>query len=95
MPIYDQMDFSETMTRLLERSGKSKYRVAELSGLDEGYLGRLESGNRLNPSRDIVFRIGLALAQETTEISRHDVNALLMSAGYAPLISRGESFSFN
>ena len=95
MPTYNKIDFSSAMSRLLKRSGKTKYRVAELSGLDEGCLGRLESGNRSNPSRDIVFRIGLALVHDSAQVPMHDVNELLLSAGYSPLISRGESFSLN
>ena len=95
MLTFNQIDFSGALARLLKRSGKTKYRVAELSGLDEGYLSRLESGKRLNSSRDTVLKIGLALVQDSDQISRDDVNAPLMSAGHAPLISRGESFPFN
>ena len=95
MLTFNQIDFSGALARLLKRSGKTKYRVAELSGLDEGYLSRLESGKRLNSSRDTVLRIGLALVKDSTEVSLHDVQELLLSAGYAPLRGRGESVSLN
>ena len=95
MTTYHPMEFSGTLKRLRERSGKSRYRVAQFCGLDEAYLARLESGERRNPTRDTVMKIGLALVQDSTEVSIHDVNELLLSAGFAPLLSRGESVSLN
>ena len=92
---YNPTEFSNTLKRLRERCGKSRYRLAQLSGLDKGYLGRLESGKRRNPSRDTVMKIALALVEGSTQVSIHDVNELLLSARHAPLLSRGESVSFN
>ena len=46
--------FSQTLKRLRLQSGKSRYKLAQYSGLDEAYLLRLESGERRNPSRDAV-----------------------------------------
>ena len=39
-------EFSGTLKRLRSKSGKSRYRLAQFSGLDEAYLLRLESGER-------------------------------------------------
>ena len=95
MVSYNPTDFPATLRGLRERSGKSRYRLAQFSGLDEGYLSRLESGERRNPSRDTVMKLGLALVQDSTEVSIYDVNQLLVSAGFVPLLSRGESISWD
>ena len=95
MATYQPTQFSITLKTLREKSGKSRYRLAQCSGLDEGYLGRLESGERRNPSRDTVIKIGLALVQGTTEVSIHDVQELLLAAGFAPLLGRNETVTLN
>ena len=95
MATYQPTQFSVTLKTLREKSGKSRYRLAQCSGLDEGYLGRLESGERRNPSRDTVIKVGVALVQDTTEVSIHDVQELLLAAGFAPLRGRNESLTLN
>ena len=95
MATYQAREFPNVLRRLREQSRKSRYRLAQCSGVDEGYLGRLESGERHNPTRDTVIKIGLALVKDSTEVSIHDVQELLLSAGYAPLMGRGESISLN
>ena len=44
-------------------------------------------GNVASSSRDTVVKIGLALVEDSTQVFMHDVNQLLLSAGYAPLLS--------
>ena len=61
--------------------------------MDEAYILRLESGERQNPSRDSVMKLGLALVATSEAMSIQDVNELLLAAGYAPLRSRGEAES--
>lgn len=95
MATYQHTQFSITLKTLREKSGKSRYRLAQCSGLDEGYLGRLESGERRNPSRDTVIKIGLALVQDTTEVTIHDVQELILAAGFAPLLGRNETITLN
>ncbi len=84
------MQFSETLKRLRIKSGKSRYRLAQYSGLSEPYIFRLESGERTNPSRDVVIMLGTALAQGVSSIEIWDIDALLISADYAPLRRRGD-----
>ena len=86
-------EFCGTLRRLRLQSGKSRYRLAHYSGLDEAYVGRLESGERQNPSRDTVMKLCLALVTDSSMISIHDVNELLLAGGYAPLRGRGEALS--
>ena len=84
------MQFAETLKRLRIKSGKSRYKLAQYSGLSETYILRLESGERTNPSRDVVMMLGTALAQGVPSIEIWDIDALLLSADYAPLRRREE-----
>ena len=84
-------EFSRTLKRLRSKSEKSRYKLAQYSGLDEAYVLRLESGERQNPSRDTVMKLGLALVADSDTVSIHDVNELLLAGGFAPLRGRGES----
>ena len=38
-------------------------------------------------------KIGLALVQNTAEVTIHDVQELLLAAGFAPLLGRGETIT--
>ena len=86
----DRLNFGQTLRALRTRSGKSRYRLAQYSGLDQGYIQRLEAGERSNPSRDAVLMIGFALVENSSTVSLHDVDELLLAAAYAPLRRRGE-----
>ncbi len=82
--------FAETFKRLRIKSGKSGYKIAQYSGLSEAYIHRLESGERANPSRDVVVMLGMALAHGGAPVEIWDIDALLLSADYAPLRRRGD-----
>ena len=91
LPSRYKMIFGETLKNLRLKSGKSRYRLAQYSGLDEAYILRLESGQRQNPSRDTVMKLCLALTANSDVVNLRDVNALLLAGGYAPLRSRGDA----
>ena len=95
MGTYKPTEFSSLLKKIREDAGKSRYRLAEFSGVDEAYILRLESGERQNPSRDVVVKLGLALVSNSQSVTLHDVNGLLLAANYAPLLSRGETISWN
>ena len=80
--------FSETLSALRRRAGKSKYSLAQYSGLDQSYILRLETGEKDNPSRDVVLMLALALVHDSDSVGIHDVEELLMSAEYAPFRRR-------
>ncbi len=84
------MQFAETFKRLRIKSGKSGYKLAQYSGLSEAYIHRLETGERANPSRGVVIMLAVALAQGVSSIQIWDMDALLLSADYAPLRRRGD-----
>ena len=95
MVSYYPREFATVLRELRERSGKSIYRLAQYCELTEAYLGRLETGERQNPTRDTVVKIALALVEDSTEATIHDVQELLVAAGFAPLLGRGDSVSVN
>ena len=95
MGTYRPTEFSSLLKRIREDAEKSRYRLAQFSGVDEAYILRLESGERQNPSRDVVVKLALALVSNSKSVTLHDVNGLLLAANYAPLLSRGETFSWN
>lgn len=84
------MKFGDFLMELRQKAEKSRYRLAQYSGLDQTYIQRLETGHRSSPSRDVVMMIALALVENSEIVSVHDVDELLLSAGYAPLRRRGE-----
>ena len=85
-------DFSRLLEELRIKSGKTRYKLAQYSGLDESYILRLETGERCNPSRDTVEKLCLALVSGSTTVPIDDVNRLRLAAGYAPLRTRGQGF---
>lgn len=84
------MTFADTLKKLRTEAGKSRYRLAQFSGINEAYILRLESGQRSNPSRDVVMMLGLALVQNSDSVDIWDIDEMLLSAGYAPLRRRGQ-----
>jgi DNA-binding XRE family transcriptional regulator len=90
-----QTEFSVLLKRTRDKAGKSRYSLAQFSGVDEAYILRLESGERQNPSRDVVVKLGLALVFDSRAVTLDDVNSLLLAATYAPLLGRGETYSWN
>ena len=93
MSPYQPTEFSTTLQRLRAKSGKSRYKLAQYSGVTESYILRLESGEKHRPSRDMVMKLSFALVADSSPvISIHDINDLLLAGGHAPLLGRGEMF---
>ncbi len=89
MPRNDS-EFPGVFKKLRSKSGKSKYKLAQDSGLNQAYISRLETGERQKPSRDAVLKLAVALVTGCEEITIHDVQELLIAADHAPLRNRGE-----
>ena len=84
------MEFNAMLKRLRTKAGKSRYKLAQWSGLSEAYLLRLENGERINPGRDVVLLIALALVYNSPSVDVYDIEELMLSANYAPLRKRGD-----
>ena len=75
--------FTRLLRELWERGDKIQADISRDAWIDPGYLSKLLSGEKTNPSRDTVIRLavfGLAL-------SRYDTDDLLLAAGFAPLVT--------
>ncbi len=82
------MTFADALRTLRLKSGKSKYRLAQYSGIDQAYIHRLETGERSHPSREVVLMLGFALVENSRSVDIEDIEELLLAAGYAPLRRR-------
>jgi len=78
------MNFGDNLQYLRKKTGKSRYRLWQLTGLDQSFLLRLEKGQK-NPSRNTVVLLGLALVHGSSEVTCDEIDGLLLAAGYAPL----------
>ena len=56
-------NFGKALQTLRKKTGKSRYNLAGFTGLSEAYILRLETGERNNPSRDVVLMLALSLAR--------------------------------
>lgn len=84
------MDFSAAFSALRRKSGSSRYKLANWTGLSEAYIHRLEHGARTGPSWDVVVMLALALTRGGSSVEIWEVDDLLLAAGCAPLRRRGE-----
>ena len=82
------MTFGNTLKALRSKTGKSRYRLAQFTGIDQAYLFRLEGGERDHPSQDLVINLGLALVSGSDALALEHIEELLLSAGYTPLRNR-------
>ena len=82
------MAFGKALKSLRLKSDKSRYRLAQYSGIDQSYIQRLETGEKNNPSRDIVLMLAFSLVENSDSVSVDDVDTLLLAAGFAPLRGR-------
>ena len=72
----------ESYERIKREKGKTQAQIARDSWLDESYLSRLLSGERNNPSRDVLILVG----KWGLELPVEDVDELLMAADYKALV---------
>lgn len=75
------MDFAKAFSQILEETHVSCYQISQFSNIDEGYLSRLKSGEKCNPSLETIMKICLALAHLSKELQLNQVEDLLNSAG--------------
>ncbi len=78
------MNFGDNLRYFRTRASKSRYRLWQLTGLDQAFLARLEKGEK-NPSRNTVMLLGLALVHGCNEITCEEIDELLLAPGYVPL----------
>ena len=79
------MKFAQALIKFRTKAKMKPYALALDSSVDPTYLARLERGEKVNPGRHLVLRLGQALLDNSGDISLADVDKLLKSAGYGPL----------
>lgn len=80
MDIYSK-EFARVFDDFLARSGVTCYQISAYTGLDQGYLSRLRSGEKHDPSPETLFKISLALASCGKGIRLCDIEDLFNSTG--------------
>lgn len=48
--------------------GLSVYKIADQVGVTPSYISNLENGHRVNPSREVMEKVSIALGQTVSEI---------------------------
>lgn len=74
-------DFAKEFGKVLRETGVSIYKIASYTGLDEGYLSRLKSGEKQHPSPETIVKIGLALTHYSEKVTIHNVEQLFKATG--------------
>lgn len=82
MTIYGN-NFSLVLTGLLKNSGVTCYQIAEYTDLDQAYLSRLKTGEKMNPSPETIMKISLALVHFCKKMTIHDIEGLFRSVGHS------------
>lgn len=71
----------EVLTSLMTKYKVTANLVERITGLDHAYVGRLASGTKTSPSRDVILQIVFALARKGLEFGEAD--EFVEAAGYA------------
>jgi len=74
-------NFSQVFSRLLEKIGATCYQISAYSHIDQAYLSRLKSGEKGNPSPEILMRISIAFAHLNPRFTIPDAERLFNSVG--------------
>lgn len=72
------------LLEMASEAGLTRHQLALRANVDDRYLARLESGEAVNPGRDIVLRLGVALVRYTSLFGRNNVERVLKAAGFPP-----------
>jgi predicted transcriptional regulator len=82
--------FAQTFSELLKKFDISCYQISEFTHLNESYLSRLRNGEKTNPSRETVLRIGIALAHCNSEVKLSDIETLFRSISLSIVIRKSQ-----
>lgn len=84
-------NFASAFSKTLEVGGVSRYKIAAFTGLNEGYLSKLCSGEKNNPSPETLVEICIALAHFSEKLTLSDFEELFNSVGRSILVKRSSN----
>ncbi len=74
-------NFSTIFSKLLEKSGVTRYQISQYAHLNEAYLSRLKNGEKKNPSPETIVKISLAICYFSDKVKLTDIEELFNSTG--------------
>ena len=77
-------EFQRRLTKLVQKSTLTVYRLAQLAEVDESYVRRLATGEKRNPREDVVIALATALREGSSSVTVRNIHRLIRSAGYRP-----------
>ena len=80
MGIYSN-DFSEVFSKILDKTGVTCYQLHEYTKLDQAHLSRLRSGEKSNPTPEMIMKISLGLVHYSSKLKLSDIEKLFKSVG--------------
>jgi hypothetical protein len=86
-------NLAQTLKNAIKNDGRSLITIAFTAQVDQGYVSRLQNGEKEHPSRDVVIRLGLTLllpeksAEEMFELFQK-LDGVLLAADYSGLTTR-------
>ena len=84
--IYTQ-DFSKAFSELIAKVNVSCYQINQFTGIDQGYLSRLRSGAKGNPSVETLLKISFAIVHSSEKVMIQDIEELFNSTGRSLCLS--------
>ena len=84
--------FQKRLRRLLERCMLTPYSLGKHADVDSTYIRRLLTGEKRNPSKEVVGALGAAMDEYSPAVGDDDVARLLRAAGHVPVGRRRRFF---
>ena len=84
-------NFAEVFDKTLSKLSVTGSQIAKFTKLDEGYVSKLRSGQKKNPSDETVFKISFAIAHYANKISLDDLECIFNTVGHSLFTNRNNS----
>lgn len=79
-------NFSNCFSKVLKDAHITCYQLHAYTNIDQAYLSRLRSGERGNPSPEIIMKISLGLVHFSEKVKMSDIEELFESVGRSLLL---------
>ncbi len=80
-------EFSRTLLEQRRKRGKSRQFLSQFTGIDEAYIRRLETGEKCNPSPEVIVKLWIGLVADEGQFRNdptmpYGLSELLDAAGF-------------